>query len=328
MGSKTLHVFNPEHDLALAVGRGPYTPPAEVKKIRKIQSLLPALYADSGDFILRDADIKEDEIKSLPYYSLAKEKAIRIINPSEIVSITQDIGRVMPWGWDHALRRSLEEAGVSNNLLPSEESLDKLRELSHRRTTILFRNSIAHLLSEEVINPPIELSCLEEVIQFLEFHPLSYFKAPWSSSGRGIVVSDHISRKGLLEWAHGIIRRQGSVIAEPSWNRVFDFATEWRVTKGTPEFLGYSVFKTSSRGKYHGNVEASQSELLDTIKKNAPRFRDEIISAQKHALQSNVAPWYEGPLGIDMLADSEGNINPCVEINLRITMGMIGLLKS
>ena len=31
---------------------------------------------------------------------------------------------------------------------------------------------------------------------------------------------------------------------------------------------------------------------------------------------------YVGPVGIDMLADKDGRVNPCVEINLRHTMGM------
>ena len=128
-----------------------------------------------------------------------------------------------------------------------------------------------------------------------------------------------------MEWAHGVIRRQWSIIAEPSWNKRLDFATEWTIRSGKPEFLGYSIFEASSRGKYHGNVEDSQENLLKRIQKAAPSFGEDIIEAQKMALATHIAPFYEGPLGIDMLSDNEGNINSCVEINLRLTMGHLSL---
>ena len=38
-----------------------------------------------------------------------------------------------------------------------------------------------------------------------------------------------------------------------------------------------------------------------------------------------MAPFYDGPLGIDMLVTSERNIHPCVEINLRDTMGRVAI---
>ena len=41
------------------------------------------------------------------------------------------------------------------------------------------------------------------------------------------------------------------------------------------------------------------------------------------AIQNVLTDGYEGPLGIDMLVTSQGIIHPCVEINLRNTMGSI-----
>lgn len=324
---KTLFVFNPEHDLALAVGTGPYTPPTEVVKLRKKLSLLPLVYAGNSDFILLSPEVSKEEAESLDFFPIVKEKNITLIPSNELSSFSSQIERVVPWGWDHAIRRQLVDNGISPDILPDASDIDKIRELSHRRTTIPFRQTIAEFLGEDVLNLPQELFSTDEVESFLNDNPFSYFKAPWSSSGRGIVVSDHISHKGLMEWAHGILRRQGSIIAEPSWNRVFDFATEWFISKGIPEFLGFSVFQTSSRGKYHGNIMASQDDLLKLIKEKNPSFGIEIINSQRHALLTHIAPCYEGPLGIDMLGDSFGNINPCVEINLRMTMGHLSILS-
>ena len=49
-----------------------------------------------------------------------------------------------------------------------------------------------------------------------------------------------------------------------------------------------------------------------------------MIELQRDAIAEVVAPGYSGPLGIDMLATGDGRINPCVEMNLRMTMGMGG----
>lgn len=327
MESKTLLVFNPEHDLALAVGSGPYTPPESVRKIRKNNALLPAIYAGNGDFILVPDEIEPPALESLPYFSLAESKNIRIIKSYQIPEINHLVTEVKPWGWDHAIRNSFLDYGVNPALLPSEKFIEKVRELSHRRLTIAFREKVAAKLNMKVQNPPKELFSIEDLENFLSIHHPAYFKAPWSSSGRGIVVSDHISRKGLLEWAHGVLKHQGSILAEPSWIRAIDFATEWNIENNKPVFVGYSVFKTSSRGKYHGNVTASQKELIEMIKSHAPSFDEKIIEAQADALESLIAPGYEGPLGIDMLADTNGCINSCVEINLRLTMGHVAAIQ-
>lgn len=322
---KRLLVFNPEHDLALGVGSGPYTPPAEVLKIRKMNTLLPAKYADNGDFILSLDNITLDEASLLPHFEEFKGKNLTLVTLENLKDITGEIESVMPWGWDHALRSVLEEAGLPEKFLPASAQINKIRELSHRRTVIPIRKFIARELGTPCLNLPCEILSVEDVERFLEIHPIAYLKAPWSSSGRGIVVSDHITWKGLLEWSHGIIRHQGSLIAEAAWQRIFDFATEWVVHLGEAQFLGVSVFETSSRGKYHKNIAGSQEFLLNLIKEKVPGFSENYLKVQKKALESFIAPCYEGFIGIDMFADIHGNINPCVEVNLRLTMGHIQL---
>ena len=325
ISATNLFVFNPEHDLALAVGCGPYTPPAKVVRLRKEFSLLPALYAANSDFIIIPDKIPVTELETLRFFDIALKKNLKIISFEDIQNHLDDFSKIFPWGWDHAIYNDLSSYGVPPLMLPPPAQINKIRELSHRRTSIKFRERISQLLGVTYKNPSLELFSIEETELFLNQYPLSYYKAPWSSSGYGIVVSDHISRKGLLEWSHGIIRKQGSLIAEPAWNRIFDFASEWWIKNKVPEFIGYSVFMTSSRGKYHGNMEGSQKMLLDEIKKYAPGFDSRIIEAQKIVLAELIAPYYSGPLGIDMFVDSNGDINHCVEINLRFTMGFVNL---
>lgn len=79
-------------------------------------------------------------------------------------------------------------------------------------------------------------------------------KAPWSSSGKGILFIP----KGQMtckeeEVLSGILRKQGYVMVEKRLNRVLDFAMEFEMDRLFHlNFLGYSVFQTSRRGEYEG----------------------------------------------------------------------------
>ena len=211
--------------------------------------------------------------------------------------------------------------------MPDEGELDKYKILAHRRTCIPFRQSLAEKLNINPYHVGEEIFSIEGVKDFLKRYPYSYFKSPWSSSGRGVVSSTHISEKGLFEWTSGSIRRQGSVLAERGDERILDFATEWKCENRKAIFLGLSVFKTSPRGKYQGNVSALQEELNRIISSASPYWNADIIAAQQEVVEELISRDYTGPLGIDMLIDKEKKINLCVEINLRLTMGHIEIMR-
>ncbi|BDW79475.1 hypothetical protein BFINE_52700 [Bacteroides finegoldii DSM 17565] len=48
MAKKTLYLFNPEHDLALASGEINYMPPASARQMATELALLPVWYAEEG----------------------------------------------------------------------------------------------------------------------------------------------------------------------------------------------------------------------------------------------------------------------------------------
>ena len=49
-----LHVFNPEHDIALAVNMEQFTAPHAARELRADLGYLPALWAEDGDMVLVD----------------------------------------------------------------------------------------------------------------------------------------------------------------------------------------------------------------------------------------------------------------------------------
>ena len=102
---------------------------------------------------------------------------------------------------------------------------------------------------------------------------------------------------------------------------------------GSIDYLGLSIFKTSKR-TYTGSLLATEGTKLEYLSQyidvSILKAVSETITTMLSALLLNK---YVGPLGIDMmLVKQEGTnnlaIHPCVEINLRRTMGHVALALS
>ena len=148
-------------------------------------------------------------------------------------------------------------------------------------------------------------------------------KAPWRSSGRGVInTAADMTEKLVEQWCRGILRRQGSVMGETAADRMEDYATEWRMKDGVAEFLGLSSFSTSNRGKYISNHIMNQRDMADKFNSESELPLSVIVDIQKTILQ-HVLEGYEGLLGVDMIVEYGGKLRPFVEVNLRRTMGML-----
>jgi hypothetical protein len=92
------------------------------------------------------------------------------------------------------------------------------------------------------------------------------------------------------------------------------------------------VFNSSVGGNYLGQVEGRQAELQTLLSKFIPWENNERCTQRLiHHLQVLINGNYAGPLGVDlMVVRKEGELllHPCVEINLRNTMGHVALLLS
>ncbi|MDE6409380.1 MAG: hypothetical protein K2K81_03930, partial [Muribaculaceae bacterium] len=149
-------------------------------------------------------------------------------------------------------------------------------------------------------------------------------KAPWSSSGRGVIFSDQNSREKILQWASGFLKTQGGVMGEFHYNKRIDFASEWLVAEDEITFRGLSLFQSDAKGKYLGNRLMRQADIERLLKAES-KWKDEILICQRDFISKYISPHYRGPLGFDMLVTDKGDVNPCVEINLRQTMGHVAI---
>ena len=336
----TLHVFNPEHDIALASGLENFTSPHAGRQLRHDLGFLPTLWAAPGDGVLvEDAELA---LASLQRLAMAAKKTLGVTVGKETVLLTgrqtlPDIAAVSPWGWDAALRARLLRAGADVRLLPSFDRLDEMRLLSHRDTA---RRLLPSLRVDGTVGEAWRCTSVDGVADVLAEHSRVVLKAPWSSSGRGIRFVDRTLTAHQLGWLRNLLSQQGAVMAEPYYNKVKDFGMEFISDGcGHVSYLGLSLFHTAN-GAYTGNILATEAakrhvltgyvaeELLDAVQ---TRICEETSQMFKDR--------YRGPFGVDMMVCASFGLNdkvemingkcfllhPCVEINLRRTMGHVAL---
>lgn len=243
-----------------------------------------------------------------------------ILAPGQRTFDPEAVTSCSPWGWSLDARRQFLLAGVRPEVLPTEEAIARMRLLSHRRSsvTLLTLMGLPELAAREVTDPA-EVEAAEATT------PGVWLKSPWSCSGRGVLCASSLPPGALRERAAGIIHRQGSVMVERGLaGKRLDFAALFTAHPGGDvEFEGWSVFRAEGRGAYCGNMVAPQHELLSTILATGHDPRP-FIAPLNSALSRLIKGDYTGPLGIDMMVH-DGGIHPCIELNLRRTMGTVAL---
>ena len=333
----TLHIFNPEHDIALASGLANFTAPHAGRQLRNDLGWLPALWAQKGDAVLVD---------NVEHAERAWRKVIARVAPiMEPASLNgRDIhfvpwkpslssvpfSDIQPWGWDKALCATLRRHGASEALLPSAEQLSAIRQLSHRQ---LAARLLPLLRCERTVGESFECTREKEVEALLEQFGQVVMKAPWSSSGRGLrfLSVDRTPFRMQAGWFRNLVASQGSVMVEPYYNKVKDFGMEFHAeADGQVHYDGLSLFHTVN-GAYAGNILATESEKESMISRYIPAgLLNDIQPTICHSMAVLLQGRYQGPFGVDMMivarpAADGFQLHPCVEINLRRTMGHVAL---
>ncbi|WP_336534420.1 hypothetical protein [Bacteroides acidifaciens] len=325
MTKKALYIFNPEHDLALASGEANYMAPASARRMASELALLPMWYAEEGSAVLAPSAYNLDYVKKIQ--ELLGLSVDLITEPELAIEPDLDI---RPWGWDVALRKRLSVLGVDEVLLPSMGQLNDLREYSHRSKAVALLPELQ--LNEYFCGESYYLKTPEEWKRFVEGRKECLLKAPLSGSGKGLNWCKGIFTPFISGWCTRVAASQGGVIAEPIYNKVEDFAMEF-YSDGAGEltFVGYSLFHTGKSGMYEGNCLLSNEAIRKKLAQYIPlEALMDLENCLKYRLSALVGTVYKGYLGVDMMIcrfpENEKpvfRIHPCVEINLRMNMGVI-----
>ena len=327
-----LYLFNPDNEISIANGTNGYTPKANISIMADDLAFLSAYLAGKGDYVLvtkmPDFDFMKsrEEVFGLDCKPVIWEKA-------QLLSFNE----IKPWGWSPRVHNLLKELKSRCNEQFRESVMstwsDKRRDLYSRRmaaTCLAEMVRAIPCIGEDII--PRECNTLAGIRSLSEKEDV-VVKAPWSSSGKGILFIP----KGQMtckeeEVLSGILRKQGYVMVEKRLNRVLDFAMEFCAGRQGVEFIGWSVFSTGLNGEYRGNYLGAQAYIEQLL---GSKLGEEKLQSLKQELPDMIAgilPDYRGYLGRDMriYADSAGKyrVQPCLEINLRYNMGIVALMLS
>lgn len=325
-----LHIFNPEHDIALASNLSNFTAPHAGRALRNDLGFLPALWAAEGDAVLvENADAAQKVFKRFLVSSRLQRPAPVWVTKKDVSSIV--FNAIEPWGWDAAIRAQLLRYGVACQLLPTCDEIEEIRKLSHRRQAALV---LHELQSDATIGAAYCCQTFDEIGERLQQYRQIVVKAPWSSSGRGVRFVNGSFPESIQRWVQNVLRLQGSVMVEPYYRKLKDFGMEFFSDgEGHVSCLGLSLFHTVN-GAYTGNILATERVKEEMISRYVSLETIKCIREKIKILTGTLFKGkYKGPFGVDMMLieGTEGRgclVHPCVEINLRRTMGHVAITLS
>lgn len=325
-----LHVFNPENDLALANFSSHFIPPQSARLMRDDLSVLPVWWAVDGDVVWSVlphdlADYLDEVGFLLPDVKwCGKNEWIRA-----------DV--VCPWGWSPLLIQELLQAGCPDCLLPTGKEMAAYRSLSGRECAVRLLNllrSQGNSLSEwqnRLCGSSFYCREEAEIVSLVTSYPETILKAPWSGSGKGLRLARGDYQSPLTGWCRRLLKEQGGVVVEPLYHKCFDFAFEFLSDGKSVRYSGLSVFFTTNRGTYGGNWVAPEKVKESWLERYIPHaMRMALVKELSERLTESLAGLYKGYLGVDMMLCDVGSsdglaVHPCVEINLRRTMGQVAV---
>lgn len=315
-----IKIFNPDHDLALANNNMNFIAPTTAKKMTKDLCLLPYWYSNN-DIIISHHDMPS-ELRYIANKLNVKNQII--CDDSKIKSLYKST--IEPWGWDLSIYKKLHEKGYLQ--LPDREELKKLRDFSSREFSIKLLNELSKikgccgqrifLNSEKCLN-----DITNNVTSFL-------LKTLWSNSGKGIIWCKYGLNETNKSRAISNIKKMGGIVYEPIYNNIKDFAMEFKITNSKAQFIGYSLFKTNKFGSYESNILMHNKNIEIELCKNISintinKVKDKITTFINNEISKH---YKNGLIGIDMMLceiESKIYLHPCVEINLRMNMGIVAL---
>lgn len=331
-----LHVFNPEHDIAFAQNKVNFTAPQAARNMRKDVGFIPALWAKDGDCVLVEDVVYAKKAFDIFACRLTDAglgyPAGDIVFASHASLSSLPIDGVDVWGWDTAVKNELERYGVNGEILPDFNELEVVRQLSHRATATGILD-LFHL--PDTVGQAFVCATEREVYDCILRLSNVVLKAPWSCSGRGLrFVSPSEITPHIKGWIKNIIGTQGCVVVEPYYDKVCDFGMEFFCSKcGEITYEGLSLFSTV-HGAYTGNTIATENFKKSAVTRYVSEMLlDDIKEKLRCECGKAFRGRYRGFFGVDMMVvrDTDAGkykVHPCVEINLRRTMGHVALALS
>ena len=351
---KQILLFNPEHDLALANGDRHFIAPRNIREMAHdladiMEAILPSSDSESS-FISPLASahpvpwgwdpavVEQFKRMGITAQELPTDDALAALSRrSERITAHQILCNFRKAHTDNAF--------VGESLVA--RTFDEIADFAERHQHILLKaplsgsgKGLRHVNKEG-----------------LPLSPSGGGTPESSEQSGGGILSLSSSLKKVESWANALIRRHGYLTAEPYYNKVQDFAMEFIADATGCHFIGYSYFITDGHGRYIASRLMSDAKAEDLLCTYVPRKALHKIRQWMILHHTDIIPseWdttrHPLPFGIDMMIvresqqstvnsqqstvnhpdsnsefriqNSKFTIHPCVEINLRMNMGII-----
>ena len=351
---KQILLFNPEHDLALANGDRHFIAPRNIREMAHdladiMEAILPSSDSESS-FISPLASahpvpwgwdpavVEQFKRMGITAQELPTDDALAALSRrSERITAHQILCNFRKAHTDNAF--------VGESLVA--RTFDEIADFAERHQHILLKaplsgsgKGLRHVNKEG-----------------LPLSPSGGGTPESSEQSEGGMLSLSSSLKKVESWANALIRRHGYLTAEPYYNKVQDFAMEFIADATGCHFIGYSYFITDGHGRYIASRLMSDAKAEDLLCTYVPRKALHKIRQWMILHHTDIIPseWdttrHPLPFGIDMMIvresqqstvnsqqstvnhpdsnsefriqNSKFTIHPCVEINLRMNMGII-----
>ena len=327
-----IHYFNPGHETAVLHASKHYQPAANQVKMQQELAFLPAWYACAGDYVWLNDDSKEKFDEEGTVFS----PSAHAIFPKDLIDRRNDLFAqpIDLWGISPQAIHLFEKLSERYDLcwrIP--EWKPEYAVLGNRFFALGLLSFLIHAHPEiEEAILPVLFSEISEIEQYLvHSRERQLVKSPYSSSGRGLVwLPPGKLSQSERQIISGMLKKQNHVSVEKVLDKQLDFSMQFENDgEGNVRFVGYSIFQTRAKGVY----EKSFLSLQDELEKRITSFLDaNLLNTVRETLagriQEKYFPFYKGNIGVDMMVYKSGNryrLHPCVEINMRKSMGYLAI---
>ncbi|ASB47899.1 hypothetical protein CDL62_01400 [Alkalitalea saponilacus] len=323
--------------MAVANSHASYTPPQRLKRFEEDLESIMLWLGRSDDVLLTRNGLSADFASWLSDFGFDLPKCVVADSLHESIVLDE----LHPWGWSPAMHKYFSSKDLQTQKLwhanPMSQWHHGYRQMLSRLTGFKLIRETAEILKNEAI-PTIsipEIPLIVETPQQIDDIERKgtlprLLKTPWSASGRGLFkIRDNNEQANKNPWVLGKLKQQGFLLVEPFLNKLQDVSFHFWCDSEGIRFLGTTYFSTDSTGQFLGCFThlPENINIPESLLKEGERQAEFVLLAALEKMKINTR--YHGPLGVDGLffLNTEGGIflNPCIEVNLRYSMGLVNL---
>ncbi|MBT6500158.1 MAG: hypothetical protein HOK67_09650 [Deltaproteobacteria bacterium] len=219
-----------------------------------------------------------------------------------------------PWGWS---QKAISYGKMMGSPEIGKVDVQTINWLNSKKTSCTLRQEILpeplRIPGKIIEGADLKKEALEKIVtRFMQQHGHVFVKHPYGSAGKlsDVCVTPHFSDRKIRKWKNWI-RVAGGIVLEKSVSILQEWSVQVQIdVDGFLHPLALTRLFSTPNGNYLGTLiaDADQKRL------------DSHIDSLRPVLNKIVETGYAGPLGIDLIETTAGEIK-LLEINGRLTMG-------